>query len=685
MLKALALLLLSVLTLSAASPYYEDLIGTNGVGVTIVGAPGQRRVHFSGSLLATKVALNASSNTLKSFIVSSDTIVSNGARSFTLATSNFLYSFINASTGGVTHAELNTASNSLRSAYLAADVASGTITSNGVVAFTMATSNTLYSLLSGGSGGSGGGGVSIAPTNIPSATSFTVNAVWQISCVALAHNATVVVSNLSLGQVDCRLIVTNTGSFTMTFPQFNAGNWENGIIPALPANRTATIIFSRPTATVTNILMRGQDMTLAVEGPSALGTNAAGTVITATNLVNVLTNNPFNAPTLAGPVSELLFSNGMTVTVSGRRATLGMDTMGSGAGGMASVETNITITGTNNIIVDFEVANIWRLFAETNFTYTLSNMPSLANWPGHGADIYFKQDTNGQRILNAYFVDNGQFVTNATTGNMQPTTNANAVDLMQVKYGWFASNALTIWQRDMQPRTAVTPFSPSNSLTLWLVADDLTGLGDNTQVGRWTNRMAALSFTNGLAGVIKSNSVVNGHAALYFDGAGFLVSELGTGWAEYVGAESATVFIVMRQRSTDHQNCVLQWISSGEQIDVYATYDDVLYWEMPNNGPSGSINAPQPILWDDNWHVLELVRGSDTSQILVDGSAAGSGTPSANFTTGDSSVAWHLGSANGGGTAFNGDIAEVLIYNDAKSSTDRTAIRNPLKTKYNIP
>lgn len=710
----LAFLFASLLSASAAIPSFESFRGTNGVTLTTPGLLGNRRVVIDGTLLSTKAGLVVVSNLLRGLVVSGDNSVSNYNKTFTLSASNSLYSFITTATGAVTEASLNNASNVLRNLLVANDSFTSNFLRTLISSSDITTSNNLVTLSSNnvrvaaganisvtpvgaggvmtytvdsvGGGGTGGGSVSQSPTNIPSATSFTVNAVWQISCVSLAHNATVVVSNLSLGQVDARLIVTNTGTFTMTFPQFTAGNWENQIVPALPPNRTATIIFSRPTTSVTNVLMRGQDASLAAAPPSVLGTNAAGTIITISNLFGFFTNNTFGVPTLAGYINELNFI-GATGTVSGTRFTGSVPGTGGsgGGGGSESVETNITVSTTNNIVLDLNVANIFRIPVQTNWTYTLSNMASLTTWPLHTARVYWYQDTNGQRLLNNYYVDGGLFETNAAD-NLQPTTNANAVDIMDIIPAHYPTNAAVRWLRDLQPRTAAQSFSLSNSLAFWMVADDLTGLPDNTQVGRVTNRMASfLSLTNGAAGVIKSNSVVNGHAALYFDGVGYLVSELGTGWGEYVGAESATIFIVMRQRSTDHQNCVLQWIASGEQIDIYATYDDVLYWEMPNNGPSGSISAPQPVTWDDTWHVLELVRGSDTAQILVDGAVVGSGTPSANFTVGDSGVFWHLGSANGGGTAFNGDIAEVRIYNDAKSSSDRTTIRAALKATYNTP
>lgn len=644
-----------VIEVNAASPDFKSFRFINGVRGNTNGIGLNQLVTVDGS------ALQPASANLTNWSNLSTSVVSGAG-----------------GTGEVSTAQLLNASNVLRSAQSSGDAS--TLSSS--INYTLVTSNSLFNSVGGGSGG---GSVALAPTNIPSATAFTVNATWQVSCVSLAHNATVVVSNLSLGQVDAMLIVTNTGSFTMTFPQFGAGQWEDGVIPSLPANRTATVFFSRPTTGVTNIYMRGQDLLLAVDAPSTLGTNATSVIIT--NLLNVLTNNTFGAATLAGPVSELLFSNGITATISGRRATLGMDTAGGagGSGSSSSVETNITADSTNNIVIDLDVANIFHVLVQTNWTYTISNRASLTRWESHLARVYWHQDTNGQRLLNNYYLAGGAIKTNASE-NMQPTTNANAVDVMEIIPGWSTTNAFVRWNRDLQPREAITAFSLSNNMTLWLVADDLTGLADNSQLGLWTNRMAGrMGMTNAATAVIKSNAVVNGHAAVFFDGTGYLRSEGPTNWVQYVGAESATVFFVMRQRSADSQNGLMQWISSGESLSIFATYDDVFYWEVPNNGAGGSVSGPQPVGWDNVFHVVEFVRGNDTGEILVDGASVGSGTPSANFTVGDDGVHWNLGALNGGGTPFTGDIAEVRVYNDAKSASERTTIRNALKATYNTP
>lgn len=640
-----------VIQADAQSPAYRDFLGTNGIIILSNGTWPNRKIQVDGRFLQP-----ANFNLTNWANLPTNVVSSSGG------------------TGEVSTAQLLNASNVLRSAQSSGDAS--TLSSS--ITYTLVTSN---SIVSGLGGGSGGGGVALAPTNIPSATAFTVNAAWQVSCVSLAHNATVVVSNLSLGQVDAMLIVTNTGSFTMTFPQFGAGQWEDGVIPALPANRTATIFFSRPTTGVTNIYMRGQDLLLAVDAPSTLGTNATSVIIT--NLVAAFTNNTFGAATLAGYVNEFLFVNA-TGSISGRRFTFSSTASG-GGGETTSVESNVTVSATNNLVLDLDAANIFRVLLETNWTYTLSNIASLTIWPSHTAKIYWHMDTNGQRLLNNYYVDGGIFATNAND-NLQPTTNANAVDVMEVIPGYFHTNAYIRWWRDFQPRIAVQSFSLSNNMTLWLVADDLTGLADNSQLGLWTNRMAGrMGFTNAATSVIKSNAVVNGHAAVFFDGTGYLRSEGPTNWVQYVGAESATVFFVMRQRSADSQNGLMQWISSGESLSIFATYDDVFYWEVPNNGAGGSISGPQPVGWDNVFHVVEFVRGNDTGEILVDGASVGSGTPTANFTVGDDGVHWNLGALNGGGTPFTGDIAEVRVYNDAKSASERTTIRNALKATYNTP
>lgn len=225
----------------------------------------------------------------------------------------------------------------------------------------------------------------------------------------------------------------------------------------------------------------------------------------------------------------------------------------------------------------------------------------------------------------------------------------------------------------------------SNDTRLWLVADDLSGVANNTAPLLWTNRMAGSeSFTNALPlGPIKSNSVVNGHAAIWLDGSDdFFQTEYPTNWNSFVGAEDATIFMVVRKSSLSDTTGILQWISGAEQVQLYASYADTFYFDFPNSGGTGRISGAEPGGWDNAWHILEAYRANDVSEVLVDGVTVISGTPSANFTPGGLDT-WKIGVAVT--SFFAGNIAEVIIDNTANTSGERLLKRQYLQAKYGTP
>lgn len=222
----------------------------------------------------------------------------------------------------------------------------------------------------------------------------------------------------------------------------------------------------------------------------------------------------------------------------------------------------------------------------------------------------------------------------------------------------------------------------SNDMTGWFVFEDLSGVANNGTVAVLTNRIGANeNFATGDGTVIKSNAVFNGKAAGYFDGSSSLTTAA-VNWNEFVAAEAGTVYVVLRQRGASQFNTLLKWQDgSGDMIFVWATYDNAFYLDFPNASGTGRITDAQPGGWDDAVHVLTLNRGNNTASIRVDGVQVASGTPSDNLTTAGA-IGWFLGAASNG---FNGDIAEVRIFNVSHNSTEMDANEDDLKATYGTP
>lgn len=222
----------------------------------------------------------------------------------------------------------------------------------------------------------------------------------------------------------------------------------------------------------------------------------------------------------------------------------------------------------------------------------------------------------------------------------------------------------------------------SNNMTGWFVVEDLSGVANNGTIAVLTNRIGANeNFATGDGTVIKSNAVFNSKAAAYFNGSSSLTTA-SVNWNEFVAAEACTIYVVLRQRGASQFNNLIKWQDgSGDMVFVWATYDNTFYLDYPNSGGSGRISGAQPGGWDDAVHVLTLNRGANTADIRVDGVSAASGTPSDNLTSAGA-IGWFIGAASNG---FDGDIAEIRIFNVSHNSTEMDANEDDLKATYGTP
>ena len=150
---------------------------------------------------------------------------------------------------------------------------------------------------------------------------------------------------------------------------------------------------------------------------------------------------------LRGAQYALEFSNGTKAT----NHTTKTVTYTAPSGGSSSFnETNITVSTTNEIVIDVSAFDVVKVKLLTNLnTLTISNVSTM----GKRAQVYFQQDTNGTRTIANNRVAGGLLQTNA---NLQPTTNANALDMLEIMPGLFSSNAIAWWPQNFQPRVAFT-------------------------------------------------------------------------------------------------------------------------------------------------------------------------------------------------------------------------------------
>jgi len=147
----------------------------------------------------------------------------------------------------------------------------------------------------------------------------------------------------------------------------------------------------------------------------------------------------------------LLFGANITPTTNHTDGTISIAASG-GSATVAFNVTNITVSATNEIVIDLAAFDLAKVSLLTNLNrITFSNPPTM----GKRGQVYFQQDTNGTRTIANWNVAGGrlQMPTNATT---TLTTNANAVDVLEAMPGFHNTNLFAWWPQDFHPRIGIT-------------------------------------------------------------------------------------------------------------------------------------------------------------------------------------------------------------------------------------
>lgn len=149
--------------------------------------------------------------------------------------------------------------------------------------------------------------------------------------------------------------------------------------------------------------------------------------------------------------------------------------------------TNIIVSSTNNILLDLQQATLFKVLLLTNANLQFTNQ-------GDGiarAQVLVQQDTNGQRTVN-WSVAGGLLQTNA---NLAVTTNANALDMLEVASAYFSTNLMVWWPQNFQPRIGATNSlaggggGGSGGLTSTIFNETLEGTGYSSPT--WTEVLNA--------------------------------------------------------------------------------------------------------------------------------------------------------------------------------------------------
>lgn len=225
-------------------------------------------------------------------------------------------------------------------------------------------------------------------------------------------------------------------------------------------------------------------------------------------------------------------------------------------------------------------------------------------------------------------------------------------------------------------------FAPTDiaGCKLWLDASQIVGLSDGDPVATWTNLGTggsgndAVQGTSGNRGTYQTNEFNSSLPVVRLDGSDdfYLVGD-------FSSLTAATVFIVQKRGGGDGDSgkAGLWDFSASDDPKTYYTFGGNIYDTFGTTvrkdgiAPGTSIVVP---------HLYSVVSQSGEWTARINGAQIH--TTATNAVTFQN--ACYIGRRGGGGDPYDGDIAEVIIYDSALGTTDRQAVEAYLTAKYGL-
>lgn len=291
--------------------------------------------------------------------------------------------------------------------------------------------------------------------------------------------------------------------------------------------------------------------------------------------------------------------------------------------------------------------------------------------------VYYSLDGSSPSTSSLYFYNNLPFFLQSVSPQYVPKVSKTSTVKAIAKAPFWNDSAVASANYQMDQSTAAIP---RNGLIQWLRGSDVTTSGSNVTV--WQDISGSLNdASNGSNQPTLVSSAVNGLPAVNFSGSQFL--SVPPGMANF--ASGMTAMLVAKPSS----------VSAGARLFDYgngASSDNVimslpsstgLTFSTFNTSTSSSATASTGVTLG-NFQLLESVyNGSNSANLFVNGAAVANSTSMQTLNNLTRNLN-NIGQDNTGSNRFNGQLAELMIWNRALSSAERTAVEGALLSKYQM-
>jgi hypothetical protein len=304
---------------------------------------------------------------------------------------------------------------------------------------------------------------------------------------------------------------------------------------------------------------------------------------------------------------------------------------------------------------------------QTNIPVWLTNVASIA--AGYAHNVALRSD--GTAVAWGYN-SNGQ--TNVPPG---------LANVVAVAAGQYHSVALKA--------DALTPLNLNPAMRL--VADSLAG-SDGTAISNWTDSVAgkAANQTNTANRPLVYSNVLNGHKTLRFSSAASQFMTVSASDSPLSGATDFTISVVMQSStpgSVSGSFYLNTGLIGGEQPNA------VPDWALCLNGSqlgaglgagdaacSGDVSLYGGTVTDGRPHIVTYLRSGSTIYLYVDGAMVGKQISLCTAARGN--YDFQIGALTTTLYPYNGDIAEIQIYNRALKLWELTSANQVLASMYGL-
>ena len=298
--------------------------------------------------------------------------------------------------------------------------------------------------------------------------------------------------------------------------------------------------------------------------------------------------------------------------------------------------------------------------------YAASSPWTQTDWSGGSGQTSWSDNTK--------FSSSSSIDTTSTLGQTTLSTNTE-----KLSNTGFESN-LTSWNTGIQP-------DGLSGLQVWLKADAITGLNDGDSVTSWTDSSGNSNTASQSTAANKpayKTSIVNSQPVVRFDGSNdVLVGTTISG----INTSSISLFVIATGNS----------ISANQERSPFSinNYNNGLRFERSswgsgalgvyNNAASVSTATGTLAVGGYSASILEMVKQYSTQSDLWINGGSNANSTNATVTGTFTNTSYQIGDSVGGDDLkYSGDIAEVILYNAALSTSNRQAIEAYLQGKYAI-